>query len=436
VKPTGGHAVRELLADRDFRRLFRVRLAGQCGDGLFQGALFGAAFFNPEKATSAPEAAAAFATLLLPYSLVGPFAGVLLDRWSRQRVLLLANLGRAVLLLGLALSLARTGATSPLTIGLALLVVSLNRFVLSGLSAALPHVVVDRRLVTANSFTTTLGTGAAAVGGLTSLGLRDLLGRDDTGAAGIAGVAALVYLGAGLLATALGRDRLGPDLHGPAVALGESLRTVARGFVEGFQHVRSHGQAARGLAAITSQRFFYGLTFIGALLLYTPDGAVHRGLAGLGQVVTASIVGGLVAALVTPRATRTMGTQRWVVIVIVAAAGVELAFIPAYTHPMFLLAALGLGFSAQAAKICVDTLVQEAIDDDFRGRVFALYDTLFNVGFVSSAALAALLLPDNGKSYPVLALTIAGSAATALGYGLLVRRHAADEPPEPIIATA
>lgn len=432
----GGHAVRELLADLDFRRLFRVRLTGQCGDGLFQGALFGAAFFNPEKATSAPEAAAAFATLLLPYSLVGPFAGVLLDRWSRQRVLLLANVGRAVLLTVVALSLARTGATSASTIGLALFVVSLNRFVLSGLSASLPHVVASRRLVTANSFTTTLGTGAAAVGGLTSLGLRNLFGRDDAGAAGIAVVAAAVYLGAGLLAATLGRERLGPDVRTSPARLGESLRTVARGLVEGFQHVRSHGQAARGLAAITSQRFFYGLTFIGALLLYTPDGAVHRGLAGLGQVVTASIVGGLVAALVTPSATRAMGTQRWVVVVIGAAALVEIAFIPTYTHPMFLLAALGLGFSAQAAKICVDTLVQEAIDDDFRGRVFSLYDTLFNVGFVSSAALAALLLPDDGKSYPLLALTIAGSAATAVLYGLYTRPRAPGEPPEPLIVAA
>jgi MFS family permease len=427
-------AVRGMLADLDFRRLFRVRLAGQCGDGLFQGALFGAAFFNPEKATSAPEAAAAFATLLLPYSLVGPFAGVLLDRWSRQRVLLLANVARALLVLVLALTLARTGATSPPTIGLALVVVSLNRFVLSGLSASLPHVVAGKRLVTANSFTTTLGTGAAAVGGLTSLGLRALFGRDDAGAAGIAVVAAAAYLGAGLLATALRRERLGP--HEVPGGLLHALGTVARGFVEGFQHVRSHGQAARGLAAITSQRFFYGLTFIGALLLYTPGGAVHRGLAGLGQVVTASIVGGLVAALVTPRATRALGTQRWVVVVVGAAAVVEVAFIPAYTHAMFLLAALGLGFCAQAAKICVDTLVQEAIDDDFRGRVFSLYDTLFNVGFVSSAALAALLLPDDGKSYPVLALTIVGSVVTAAVYGFYARLRSPDEPLEPLAAAA
>ncbi|MCU1595841.1 MAG: Major Facilitator Superfamily protein [Frankiales bacterium] len=407
-------AVRGMLAELDFRRLLRTRLVGQCGDGLLSGALFGAAFFNPEKATTAPQAAAAFATLLLPYSLVGPFAGVLLDRWSRQRVLVLANLTRAVLLTLLAGSLTQTGATSPSTIGLALVVISLNRFVLSGLSAALPHVVLDRVLVTANAFTTTLGSGAAAVGGVTSLGLRDLFGRDNSGAAAIAVCAAAVYLVTGLLATRMERSLLGPHVL-PREPVATALKAVASGFVEGARHLRRHPAAAYGLAAMTAHRFFYGLTFLGALLLYTEHGALHRGLAGLGQVVTASIAGGLVAALVTPRVTRRIGMQRWIVVALAFAAVVEVAA-AGYTHPTFLLAALGLGFSAQAAKICVDTLVQEAVDDDFRGRVFALYDTLFNVSFVSAAAVAAVILPDNGKSYAVLAIICAGYALTALVY--------------------
>ncbi|HVE74875.1 MAG TPA: hypothetical protein VNA30_07320, partial [Mycobacteriales bacterium] len=70
-------------------------MTGQFADGLFQAALFSAVFFNPERATSAGQAATAFATLLLPYSLVGPFAGVLLDRWQRQPVLRNGNLLRA-----------------------------------------------------------------------------------------------------------------------------------------------------------------------------------------------------------------------------------------------------------------------------------------------------------------------------------------------------
>jgi MFS family permease len=428
---TQSHRVRDLLAVPDFRRLLRVRLTGQLGDGMFQGALFGAAFFNPEKATSAGEAAVAFATLLLPYSLVGPFAGVLLDRWSRQRVLQTVNASRAVLLVVLATSLARTGPTSPTTIGLALLVVSLNRFVLSGLSASLPHVVGVRVLVTANAFTTTLGTGAAAVGGFTSVGLRALWGRDDTGAAWIATTAALVYATASFLASRIGRRVLGPDT--PARPFTEALSTVARGLVEGARHVSARRPALRALLAVATYRFFTGLLFVSTLLLYTPHGYLHRGIAGLGQTLTAAVTGGLVAAAVTPRVTRRIGTQAWIVVAFALASAVTVSLVPVYRHQVLMVAAFGLGFAGQAAKISVDTLLQESVEDDFRGRVFSFYDTLFNVSFVSAAAAAAVVVPDDGRSLPVVLVISGGFAATAAGYGALVRR--ARGPREPVLAT-
>ncbi|HUR52183.1 MAG TPA: MFS transporter [Mycobacteriales bacterium] len=427
---SGSHRVREMLALPDFRRLLRVRLTGQYGDGLFQGALFGAAFFNPEKATSAGEAAVAFATLLLPYSLVGPFAGVLLDRWSRQRVLLVTNAARAALLLVLATSLARTGATSLGTVGLALVVVSLNRFVLSGLSASLPHVVDLRSLVTANSFTTTLGTGAAALGGFTSVGLRHLWGKDDSGAAWIASTAALVYLGASWLAGRLGRRALGPDTA--SSPMGQALATVARGLLEGARHVSARRPARRALLAVATYRFFSGLLFVSTLLLYTEQGYIHRGIAGLGQTLTAAVAGGLLAALVTPRVTRRTGTQPWIVAAFAIAALDTLVLVPPYRHGTLMVAAVGLGFAGQASKICVDTLLQESVEDDFRGRVFSFYDTLFNVSFVSAAAAASVVVPDDGRSLAVVGLVSAGFAGTALVYGGLLRR--AQEPPEPVLA--
>jgi MFS family permease len=413
-----------LVAVRDFRALLAVRLTGQLGDGLLQGALFGAAFFNPDKATSAGTAAVAFAVLLLPYSVVGPFAGVLLDRWSRQRTLLVTNAIRAGLVVLLAISLNADGPTSGLSLLLALITVSLNRFVLSGLSASLPRVVVDRQLVTANSFTTTLGSAATAVGGIASVQLRHGWGSDDRGAALIALLAAAVYAATSLLAARIGRGRLGPEGAQARTPVSHALTTVAAGLLDGARHIRGHRPAAAVLVVIALHRFFSGLAFVLVLLVYTPNGFLRGGLGHLGETLTAVVAGGLVAAVVTPRIVRRIGAPAWVVLALVLAALVTGLCFPPYTQVWLVVAGAGLGFAAQAAKICVDTLVQESIDDAFRGRVFALYDTLFNVSFVAAAVLAAAVVPDDGHSLPVVALVATGYLVTALGYAGWLKRAA------------
>ncbi|HEX2497602.1 MAG TPA: MFS transporter, partial [Actinomycetes bacterium] len=94
--------LRMVLRSRDFRRLFGTRLLAQTSDGIFQVALASYVFFSPERQPSAQAVAAAFAALLLPYSVVGPFTGVLLDRWRRRQVLVWANVIRAAMVIGVA----------------------------------------------------------------------------------------------------------------------------------------------------------------------------------------------------------------------------------------------------------------------------------------------------------------------------------------------
>src|SRR3954453_21519925 len=92
----------ELLGRQWFRWLFGTRLVSQTADGVFQASLASAVFFNPDHQTDPRQAAAGFVVLLLPYSLVSPFAGVFLDRWRRQRVLVRANALRAVFVIATA----------------------------------------------------------------------------------------------------------------------------------------------------------------------------------------------------------------------------------------------------------------------------------------------------------------------------------------------
>ena len=82
---------------------------GQLTDGIFQSSLASFLLFSPERQPDAKSAAVAFAVVLLPYSLVGPFVGTILDRISRQRVILFANLFRAFTLIFIA-GLIRNGA--------------------------------------------------------------------------------------------------------------------------------------------------------------------------------------------------------------------------------------------------------------------------------------------------------------------------------------
>src|SRR5919107_4108175 len=120
--------VRELLRERWFPRLYATRLVSQTADGVFQGSLASAVFFNPDHQTDPKQAAAGFVVLLLPYSLVGPFAGVFLDRWSRQRVLVVANVVRSVFIAATAVVLATIGARGFLFYLAALSALSVNRF--------------------------------------------------------------------------------------------------------------------------------------------------------------------------------------------------------------------------------------------------------------------------------------------------------------------
>jgi sugar phosphate permease len=120
---------------------------------------------------------------------------------------------------------------------------------------------------------------------------------------------------------------------------------------------------------------------------------------------------------------RRIGKPRWITLVLTAAGigqlGLGLPFVP----PTIVLAGLVLGFVAQAVKICVDTTLQEWVADDFRGRVFSVYDTLFNVTFVAALIVGAFVLPPSGISYPMLVAVGAGYLLAALAYARITRRH-------------
>ena len=85
----------------------------------------------------------------------------------------------------------------------------------------------------------------------------------------------------------------------------------------------------------------------------------------------------------------------------------------------FLAGGFVLGVTGQSVKICTDTVVQRDVADTYLGRVFSIYDMLFNVAFVAAAAVSALFLPANGRSYLALGIVTAGYLVSAVVYRLV-----------------
>ncbi|MCL2728745.1 MAG: MFS transporter [Actinomycetia bacterium] len=397
--------LRVLLRLPDFRRLLAVRLLSQLSDGVFQVALASYVVFSPEKQTSPAAVASVLGVLLLPYSLLGPFTGVFLDRWRRRQVLLWCNLLRAVLSCGTA-GLVLLHVPDWLFYLSALSVTAINRFVLAGLSAALPRVVDAPRLVTANSLSPTAGTLSATVGGGAAFVVHLFLAEGAGADAATVLMAAVLYAGAGLSALTLGRDLLGPDSRGRVPRLAAAVASTGRGLLNGLRHLRRRPAARRALVAMTAMRFCYGALTVMLLMLcrYTWSDAAdsHHGLALLGLTVGVSAAGFFTAAVVTPWATGRLGVAGWITCCSAASAVLlpPLA-LPFRVGPM-MAAAFALGVTTQGAKIATDTVVQTHVQDRYRGRVFSLYDVAFNVAFVGAAAVCALLLPPDGRSSAVI----------------------------------
>ncbi|MGF0114751.1 MFS transporter [Promicromonospora sp. Marseille-Q5078] len=421
------HDLRALLRLDGFRKLFAVRLVSQAGDGMFQVGLASLLFFSPESQGTAAAIAGAFAVMLAPFTIVGPFAGVFLDRWQRRQVLVWGNAVRVVLTLTMA-GLMLAGGVSGGIYAVGLAALSVNRFLLAGLSAGLPRVVDGPLLLTANSLTPTLGAGAAFVGGGIGfvLGLMFEPGRvKDSSALVCAG---LVFAVASLLALRLRRTQLGPER--PAEAdLRSEIAKVARGLADGARYLVARRTPGQALLAMAVHRFLYGVVFIASILIsrnLLDPGSQSAGMGTFAVVIGLTGAGGAVAMVLTPTLSRRTGPQGWIAVMLLLAAASQLLLVTTPSRVVVYTGAALLGLAAQGTKIAVDTIVQRDAEDEFRGRAFAFYDVLYNAAFVGAAALAAFTLPDTGWSRGVFV----GLAVAYVLAALLMATRGARTPTE------
>ena len=401
---------RAVRALPEFRRLLELRAASSFGDGLFQGGLVGALLFNPDRATNPWEIAGSFAVLYLPYSLLGPFAGALLDRWDRRTVLIGANLARLLLMIVVAVLIASSAGAPWILLG-SLVVNGFTRFVTSGLSAGLPHVVPREQVLTMNSVATAVSAATLFFGAVFMLVPRWLFGAGDGGSAAALFMAAAPVALAWFLAVRFSPHVLGPDDSSRAVH-GSVLYAVATGWGYGLRTAFVVPSVAATLSGVVAHRVVFGINTLLVLVIVRHTGSAN--VAGLGVAVlfaASTGLGSFLANFLTPVVVRRWTRYATVNVALGAAAVMQLAAV-GLDLPVMMACGFLLGAAGQVVKLCGDSAMQLDVDDALRGHVFTVQDSLFWVAFVASITACAAVIPADGHS-PVL--VVAGAVVYLLG---------------------
>ena len=388
-------------------RILTVRWSGQLTDGLFQSALASFVLFSPERAPDAVSAALAFAVVLLPYSLIGPYVGTFLDRFSRQRIIRNCNYIRAINLLIIAY-LVNIGSTGIILTIFVLLAFGVNRLILAGLSAGLPLLVKKEELIAANALAVTGGTIWVVIGGGIGIAAKNFVSQNygaDFADSMVILLAAIGFTVAALSCFRLGKMEIGPLPH--------EQPYESHGFkeiLEGLKILKSLPDTLRGITAVAMQRSGITALTLMALLLerntfndpLDPD----AGLAGFGMALAIAGIGIGLGAIISPYGVLKFGRHRWMRLLMFGCIPPLLIYAYQVNEFTMIGSAFLVGLCGQGIKVTNDALVQSKIKDEYRGRVFAFYDITVNAGIVTGAIGAALLLPDSGVT-SILPITIA-----------------------------
>ena len=388
-------------------RILTIRWSGQLTDGIFQSALASFVLFSPERAPNAISAALAFAVVLLPYSLIGPYVGIFLDRFSRQRIIRNCNYLRAANLLIIAW-LVNSSSTGIVLTLFVLFAFGVNRLILSGLSAGLPLLVKKEELIAANALAVTGGTIWVVIGGGIGIGIKNLLSQNsdaDFADAVVILIACLGFLTAALACFRLNKYEIGPLEH--------EVSAESRGYkevLEGLMILRSHSDALRGILSIGIQRGGITALTLMALLLernsFNDPADPDAGLAGFGMALAIAGIGIGLGAIISPYGVIKFGRHRWMRLLMFLCIPPLLIYAAGINEISMIGSAFLVGLCGQGIKVTNDALVQSKITDEYRGRVFAFYDVAVNAGIVTGAIGAALILPDNGVT-AFLPITVA-----------------------------
>jgi dTMP kinase len=432
--------VRGVLRYPAFRRLWIALSLSSLGDwlGLLATTALASDLVDDDLQSSTFAIGGVLIFRLLPAVLIGPFAGVLADRFDRRRTMVVCDIARFAIFASIPVVVSIDGVPGIAYLLVAsFLVESVSLLWIPAKEASVPNLVPPEKLEAANQLSLITTYGSAPVAALVFAGLAKLsdalgsaIGFFSTNPVDLA----LYFDASTFLFSAFTVSRLGssigrarredPSERRPGVFadLVDGWRFIgqtplARGLVVGIL-----GAFAAGGAVIALGRPFVGLLQGGDAAYGMLFGAVFTGLA-LGMALGPRLLGDL-------NRRRMFGLS-------IIGAGTSLAvesLLPNLVLALFATVAVG-GF-AGIAWITGYTLLGREIDDAVRGRTFAAVQSLVRVDLLVVLAGAPFLSGVIGDhEFPVfrarvrfdgVTLTLFAAGLLAVGVGLLAYRQMDD----------
>jgi MFS family permease len=385
-----------VFSNRSFSALMGTQFVAQAADGIVQASLAKSIAFGGEKGfdvASAPSARYLLVVVLalyVPYTLVSPFAGAFIDRYDRKLLLIRSNLFRAAAVALAALALAAGGDALPDAVLILAILVALSctRILLAIKSAGIPAVVHGRDLLQANGLSQAGGAIFQVVGGGVAL-----VGTAIAPSWTVALLGGTLYLVAAIVARSV--DRLEYERRTSRFA--EEVRRVFRDIATGLREVFGRPAAALGLAGFQALRMeFFG--FVALVFALEARNLLSGSDSDKTVVAIAGACGAIGAAIgmVLAQKLKDRVPPYRLLLTAMVALGIGVILfggvqtIAGYSAITFVGA---LGFFL--GKISADTIMQQALPDDFRGRGFSLFDIAYNLGWIVPALVLALVWNDD-----------------------------------------
>jgi len=377
---------RGALRSPDFRRLLWIRLACQFADGLFQVSLIASIVFSPGEKSTTVGLLKATLIVALPYSVIGPFTGVFIDRWPRRRIMTIAPVVKAGLVWLVLFD--PVGQAVPFFAG-ALIVLSVNRFFLSTAQAVVPRLVPAEDLLMANSLATVGGTVALLAGIYLGGKVADTFGSASV----VIGAGALWLVGS-LIASRIGSDLAPHTLPEDPSLIRHELRRVGAEFLDGIGRLFHTPRAVGPITSISLDQIGQGVVLTLSLVVFRER--FGEGVGSFSNLIGAGGLGVLLGIATIGTLEDRFAKERIVAGAFLIGGAALLTVSFAITGWSVLLASFMVGVTFAWKKIPIDTMVQESLPDGYRGRIFAIYDVAYNMARLLAAALAIPMLNHLG----------------------------------------